>query len=58
MRSAQLALGVLAGLLVICSTVLFTLGTTTEFSTIFAIAGLVIIALLIGIVIYEARRQT
>lgn len=58
MRPAQLALGVLAGLLVICATVLFALETAAAFATIFAIAGLVIIAFLAGIIVFEARRPT
>jgi hypothetical protein len=52
-----LALGILAGLLVICTTVLLALETTSAFATIFGIAGLVIVALLAGIIVFEARQQ-
>jgi hypothetical protein len=59
MRPAQLALAFLGGALLLLSTVLFTTNasdTAVTFAVIFAIAGLVVVAALGAIIIYEARR--
>ena len=59
MRSAQLALAYLGGALLLLSTILFTTNasdTAVTFAVIFAIAGLVVVAALGAIIIYEARR--
>jgi len=58
-RSAQLALAYLGGALLLLSTILFTTNasdTAVTFAVIFAIAGLVVVAALGAIIIYEARR--
>jgi uncharacterized membrane protein (DUF485 family) len=58
-RSAQLALAYLGGALLLLSTVLFTTNasdTAVTFAVIFAIAGLVVVAALGAIIVYEARR--
>ena len=59
MRPAQTALAALGGALLLLSTVLFTTNasdTAVTFAVIFAIAGLVVVAALGAIIIYEARR--
>lgn len=59
MRPAQTALAALGGALLLLSTVLFTTNasdTAVNFAVIFAIAGLVVVAALGAIIIYEARR--
>jgi len=58
-RPAQTALAALGGALLLLSTVLFTTNaseTAVTFGTIFAIAGLVVVAALGAIIVYEARR--
>lgn len=59
MRPAQLSLAFLGGALLLLSTVLFTTNASdiaVDFAVIFAVAGLIVVAALGAIIIYEARR--